>query len=205
MLGIGDRHLDNTLISLQNGQAIGIDFGHAFGTATQILPIPELVPFRLTPHILQLLQPLGEKGLFQETMVHCLRAFRKNSNVLLATMNVFIQEPSVDWLEFAYQSQLTSRNTLKMEWYPQQKMKHARHKLEGANSTTIMIEELKAGHSQKPFINDYILVVKGLPNINYRATKGDDLSEEEQVKCLLDHSTDYNLLGRMYVGWNPWM
>ena len=27
---------------------IGIDFGYAFGSATQFLPVPELVPFRLT-------------------------------------------------------------------------------------------------------------------------------------------------------------
>ena len=31
-----------------SGGVVGIDFGHAFGTATQFLPIPELVPFRLT-------------------------------------------------------------------------------------------------------------------------------------------------------------
>jgi len=49
VLGIGDRHLENFLLDLKNGGLVGIDFGHAFGTATQFLPIPEMMPFRLTP------------------------------------------------------------------------------------------------------------------------------------------------------------
>ena len=59
ILGIGDRHQSNCLVSTKNGQCIGIDFGHAFGTATQFLPVPELVPFRLTPHILRLTDPFN--------------------------------------------------------------------------------------------------------------------------------------------------
>ncbi|XP_030758783.1 DNA-dependent protein kinase catalytic subunit-like [Sitophilus oryzae] len=46
ILGIGDRHLENVHINMKNGMVLGIDFGLAFGTATQILPAPELVPFR---------------------------------------------------------------------------------------------------------------------------------------------------------------
>lgn len=36
VLGIGDRHLSNTLIDKTTGCVVGIDFGHAFGTATQV-------------------------------------------------------------------------------------------------------------------------------------------------------------------------
>ena len=36
LLGIGDRHLSNFMINLKTGQMVGIDFGHAFGTATQV-------------------------------------------------------------------------------------------------------------------------------------------------------------------------
>lgn len=30
------------------GEFLGIDFGYAFGSATQFLPVPELAPIRLT-------------------------------------------------------------------------------------------------------------------------------------------------------------
>ena len=36
ILGIGDRHLSNFMIDLQTGAMVGIDFGHAFGSATQV-------------------------------------------------------------------------------------------------------------------------------------------------------------------------
>jgi len=36
LLGIGDRHLSNFMVNLNTGQMIGIDFGHAFGSATQV-------------------------------------------------------------------------------------------------------------------------------------------------------------------------
>ena len=37
VLGIGDRHLSNFMVDLESGGAVGIDFGHAFGTATQVM------------------------------------------------------------------------------------------------------------------------------------------------------------------------
>ena len=36
LLGIGDRHLSNFMVSMETGSVIGIDFGHAFGSATQV-------------------------------------------------------------------------------------------------------------------------------------------------------------------------
>jgi len=36
LLGIGDRHLSNFMVNLKSGEIVGIDFGHAFGSATQV-------------------------------------------------------------------------------------------------------------------------------------------------------------------------
>ncbi|KAI5692375.1 hypothetical protein M8J76_000243, partial [Diaphorina citri] len=58
---IGDRHLENTLVCTETGRCVGIDFGYSFGVATQLLPIPELMPFRLTPHILAVNEPYGSQ------------------------------------------------------------------------------------------------------------------------------------------------
>ncbi|KAB0800482.1 hypothetical protein PPYR_06222 [Photinus pyralis] len=207
LLGIGDRHLSNTMISLQTGAAIGVDFGCAFGFGTQILPIPELVPLRLTPHIVNLFQPFNEHGLLQETMIHCMRAFRKSSDILLSTMNVFIMEPTIDWLDAARRSEETSGHKLKQSLYSKQKMEHARSKLEGGvNPVSVTIEELRSGHSHNPsYLEEYIKVVEGVPSENFRAGKSGKLSEEDQVKCLIDQATDQNLLGRMYEGWHAWV
>lgn len=64
---------------------------------SQFLPVPELMPFRLTQQFVNLMQPLKESGLIQNVMVHSLRAYRAEPDLLLNTMDVFVKEPSLDW------------------------------------------------------------------------------------------------------------
>ncbi|KAG5877906.1 hypothetical protein JTB14_011622 [Gonioctena quinquepunctata] len=208
LLGIGDRHLKNSLVCLGNGKVLGIDFGHAYGTATQILPVPELVPFRLTPHIVSLMEPLKERGQFRECLIHCLKSLRDNGVSLLATMNVFIEEPSLDWLEHAVTFDDSDQTAHQPEWYPNIKINQAKRKLRGASSTKIMVEDLVANKSvEQQYKEVYTRLVKGEREHDVRAkfTESESLSVEEQVDCLIDHATDFNLLGRMYSGWAPWV
>ncbi|KAJ0059871.1 hypothetical protein NL108_014572, partial [Boleophthalmus pectinirostris] len=143
VLGIGDRHLSNFMINTETGGMIGIDFGHAFGSATQFLPVPELMPFRLTQQFVNLMKPLQESGLIQSVMVHSLRAFRAEPDLLLNTMDVFVKEPSLDWKNFELKqlkkggTWTKEVDTKEINWYPLQKVNFARRKLEGANPATI--------------------------------------------------------------------
>ncbi|KAL3276779.1 hypothetical protein HHI36_012146 [Cryptolaemus montrouzieri] len=205
LLGIGDRHLGNTLISLEDGRVIGIDFGHAFGTATQSLGVPELIPFRLTPQIVSFMEPSKEKGHFRESMIHTLECLRESKRLLLATMSVFIKEPSLDWLEKPKTETLKEENQAQLDWYPTQKIDQSRRKLEGVNSTVIMIEDLETGVVGE-YRDAYYDLVKGVREFDYRAQIAKEgLSVEEQVDCLIDHAGDYNLLGRTYCGWLSWI
>ena len=52
VLGIGDRHLDNFMLDKSSGRVIGIDFGHAFGSATYLLPVPDVMAVRLTRQVI---------------------------------------------------------------------------------------------------------------------------------------------------------
>lgn len=56
-----------------SGRLIPIDFGHAFGSATEHLAIPEVVPFRLTRQIVGVLDPLGVSGILETAMVNVLQ------------------------------------------------------------------------------------------------------------------------------------
>lgn len=91
LAGVGDRHLQNTLVRA-TGRCLGIDFGHAFGIGIRA-PIPELVPFRLTPQILELLQPFTERDLLATIMTHAMRALRNDRGPILACMDIFIHKP----------------------------------------------------------------------------------------------------------------
>ena len=50
--------------------------GHAFGTATQYLPIPELMPFRLTRQMIGVCRPHSTSGTLKHAMVYTLGALR---------------------------------------------------------------------------------------------------------------------------------
>ena len=63
---------------------VGIDFGHAFGTATQYLPIPELMPFRLTRQMTAVFKPHTTEGVFKHSMLHALNALRTKQDVLVS-------------------------------------------------------------------------------------------------------------------------
>ncbi|XP_034245330.1 DNA-dependent protein kinase catalytic subunit-like [Thrips palmi] len=203
LLGVGDRHLSNCLISESNGQCIGIDFGHCFGSATQFLAVPELVPFRLTPHIVNVAHPHGTTGLIEETMVRALRALQADPEVLIATMQVFIQEPSLDWLvrareNFAYNEDNPS-------WLPASKIQQVKQKLKGVNPVVAMREDLES-NLHREFRTAYLGTVKGDASVNIRATLGNEgLTARQQVQCLIDLATDENLLVKMWHGWEPWM
>ncbi|KAJ4442686.1 hypothetical protein ANN_04275 [Periplaneta americana] len=208
LLGIGDRHLSNFLVSLRDGRCVGIDFGYAFGMATQFLPVPELMPFRLTPHIVALLQPLEETGLFRETMIHCLRALRNNHDMLLATMEVFVQEPTMDWLDLASKHETLTKDSHEegtQEWYPKQKLDLARQKLAGSNPVFITTKELRAGFSNTEFLPKLLEAVRGSDESIRSKLPSHNLSPENQVDCLLDQAMDYNILGKTWAGWDPWV
>uniref|UniRef100_A0A8C3RFN2 DNA-dependent protein kinase catalytic subunit n=1 Tax=Cyanoderma ruficeps TaxID=181631 RepID=A0A8C3RFN2_9PASS len=212
ILGIGDRHLSNFMINKETGGMVGIDFGYAFGAATQFLSVPELMPFRLTRQFVNLMMPVKEWGLIYSVMVHALRAYRSDPDLLISTMDVFVKEPSLDWKNFE-QRQLKKGgtwikeiNTSEVNWYPLQKVSYVRRKLTGANPAIITCDELRLGHEKSPAYNDFAAVARGNSNHDIRAKEPEDgLSEETQVRCLIDQATDPNILGRVWEGWEPWM
>uniref|UniRef100_A0A3Q2ZPC1 DNA-dependent protein kinase catalytic subunit n=1 Tax=Kryptolebias marmoratus TaxID=37003 RepID=A0A3Q2ZPC1_KRYMA len=212
VLGIGDRHLSNFMVNMETGGMIGIDFGHAFGSATQFLPVPELMPFRLTQQFVSLMQPLKESGLIQSIMVHSLRAYRAEPDLLLNTMDVFVKEPSLDWKNFELKqlkkggTWTESVNTKEINWFPLQKVNFARRKLDGANPAAITSEELKLGFEKDAAFPGMQSVALGSEEHNVRAKlPAEGLSVEKQVDCLLDQATDPNVLGRAWMGWEPWL
>ncbi|EGG13650.1 DNA-dependent protein kinase subunit [Cavenderia fasciculata] len=208
VIGIGDRHLENFLISQRNGILIGIDFGHAFGTATQFLPIPELMPFRLTRQFTSFLKPLDAVGLLAHTMTHTLNALQNHKDFLLSTMDVFVKEPLIDWVKLA--SRLgkemgADKNT--DEWFPKKKIAIAKKKLDRWNPAYITTEEiLSSVHKGQIYEKNLLEITHGDQNTNIRSkTPKICKSAKEQVDCLIDQATDLNILGRTWAGWSSWL
>ncbi|XP_070581112.1 DNA-dependent protein kinase catalytic subunit-like [Ptychodera flava] len=211
ILGIGDRHLSNFMVCLDNGGMVGIDFGHAFGSATEILPVPELMPFRLTRQILNLMMPLKEEGLLISTMIHCLRALRNSPDLLLNTMDVFVKEPHLDWERKAKEevSKYQEDAETLMAVYAKHRIGLAKRKLLGANPSYITREELRRNGSIKKNNNNFSKQAIDVCMGEHRSVRAKNpesgLSVENQVACLVEQATDQNILGRTYLGWEPWV
>ena len=83
------RHAQNLLVCTRTGSSVQIDFGHAFGSGF-ILPIPELVPFRMTPQIQTLMLPFKSgAGLARETMITALKAVKDNRYIMAQSIMTF--------------------------------------------------------------------------------------------------------------------
>ena len=151
IMSIGDRHADNSLICKRTGDEISIDFGHAFGSAF-FLPIPELLPFRFTPAIQNMLLPFKKgQGLMRDIMITTLKTLRENECVLLATLSTFIREPTMDWLSFANTSAARNDQISDFLWsqkYALSKIEIVKKKLKGVHPCDIAIEEFIQGQGK---------------------------------------------------------
>ncbi|KAI1718635.1 phosphatidylinositol 3- and 4-kinase domain-containing protein [Ditylenchus destructor] len=96
VVGLGDRHLDNVLVNFANGNVTHVDYNVCFEKG-RFLRIPESVPFRLTPNIVQALGPTKIEGTYRESCLHVLDVLRCQKGILLSLVNTFVHDPLVDW------------------------------------------------------------------------------------------------------------
>jgi DNA-dependent protein kinase catalytic subunit len=192
LLGIGDRHPENFLLDIKSGSLIGIDFGAAFGAGVH-LPVPELVPFRLTRQVAQVYHPLDSLSLLKQDMITSLDALRDKKDVLLEIMDVFAKEPMLDWIsnarnilynakhapdaikqshnELAAQLQLSTRDkdlskSDDIAFYPKEKISIAKSKLQLVHPSLITATELSTSQSlvrRTQLLQRCIRAVKGIP------------------------------------------
>eukprot|EP00268_Persea_americana_P051260 TRINITY_DN5646_c0_g1_i2.p1 TRINITY_DN5646_c0_g1~~TRINITY_DN5646_c0_g1_i2.p1 ORF type:complete len:2244 (-),score=400.81 TRINITY_DN5646_c0_g1_i2:4866-11339(-) len=96
VLGLGDRHLDNILMDFQSGDVVHIDYNVCFDKG-QRLKIPEIVPFRLTQTIEAALGLTGIEGTYRANCEAVVGVLRKNKDILLMLLEVFVWDPLVEW------------------------------------------------------------------------------------------------------------
>eukprot|EP01062_Namystynia_karyoxenos_P037502 TRINITY_DN2729_c1_g1_i3.p1 TRINITY_DN2729_c1_g1~~TRINITY_DN2729_c1_g1_i3.p1 ORF type:complete len:4594 (+),score=1260.51 TRINITY_DN2729_c1_g1_i3:1283-13783(+) len=231
MLGIGDRHCDNFLIDQQTAEAVPIDFGHAFGSATETLGLPELLPMRVTPQIQEVAQPVGV-ALLKGVTAAALGALRSEKSLLLDVLSVFIREPLAHWQRNAVRrlrrrgdgatpgSEPTSatapgasgqdRVARSKEAYAEAKVAQVRRKLDLGNPWVFVAEDVDQNQNCGTVFPDSAsrerlkLLLRGEICARPRAAvPAVCRSVAEQAACLIDMATDPNLLCRTYVGWGP--
>ena len=154
LIGVGDRHLENFLVDITDGEVFGIDFGIAFGSGVQ-LAMPELMPFRLTQQIEGVIAPHPLEGAYKQTMVHAMGALRKRKSLILDTCEIFVKEPLLDWVKEAkkLQSDQNQGDEIpasnyegameQLAFYPKKKIEIVKNKLTGIHPSKILAKELR--------------------------------------------------------------
>jgi hypothetical protein len=92
LLGISDRHQNNLLIDTASGEVLHIDFGMVFEQG-RLLPVPELVPFRLTRETVAGFGAAGFRGGFLGAAEEAAATLRAGAPALLTALSVILHDP----------------------------------------------------------------------------------------------------------------
>ena len=92
VVGLGDRHLENILLDTATGQVIHVDFNLLFNNGKS-LQVPEVVPFRLTHNLIDVMGVTGYEGHFRKTCEITLQVMRNNREELLSVLKPFVFDP----------------------------------------------------------------------------------------------------------------
>lgn len=96
VVGLGDRHTENILLDVTNGECVHVDFDCLFDKGVT-LARPEIVPFRLTYNMVDAMGPNGVEGTFRRTMEVTMSLLRDNRDTLMSVLEPFLRDPTVSW------------------------------------------------------------------------------------------------------------
>ena len=222
LLGIGDRHLENFLFSNEDGNLAQIDFGHTFGQATFLLPVPELLPFRLTNQLTSIMAPLPDNDLLRKHCVDVMKAMRSSKSELEAMTEAIVNDPLVEWTkgvssrkgfdsdddtEDSKTTYSFSADTIEsLKFNPKARIKLFRDKLKGRHPSHIMRDEIQATEQDmvKKEMQPFLRLIEGPGSLRSHILEN-TIDAEQQVDCLIDLATDREILSRSWVGLTTWL
>jgi serine/threonine-protein kinase ATR len=94
--GLGDRHPDNILMDLSSGSSFHVDFECLLDSGSS-LTVPERVPFRLTPNLVDAMGPTGEDGAFRTCCIVTMKVLREHRTGLISVSETFTNDPLIQW------------------------------------------------------------------------------------------------------------
>lgn len=95
ILGLGDRHCENILLDIESGKVLHVDFDCLFEKGRR-LPVPEIVPFRLTQNLYDALGIVGTEGTFKRSSEVTVSLMRDNEVSLVNVIETIMYDRNMD-------------------------------------------------------------------------------------------------------------
>lgn len=189
VIGLGDRHTENIMIDQSSGECVHVDFDCILDKG-MYLPKPEVIPFRLTPNIIDVFGPTGTDGMFAHCLGVSMNTLRKNRDTLLSVLEPFVKDPVINWKKS--RTDAANRPDKDPVAAARQKMRVIECRLKGIYNL------------RNPNLRKYRRVDGGDEN-DELAHHSLPLSVEGQVQKLILEATKTENLVQIYYGWMPWV
>ncbi|ETP04237.1 hypothetical protein F441_18933, partial [Phytophthora nicotianae CJ01A1] len=196
IVGLGDRHGENILIDCTNGECVHVDFDCLFDKGLKLTK-PEIVPFRLTPNIIDAFGITGYEGVFRRVSEVAMQLLRENKATLRSVLESFIHDPLVEWGRRgkATQSSANSGKTAA-------ELSSERSKQETRLVLRTIDDRLRGIYN----LGD---AIRPLVSTSHRNILPENetlpLSVQGQVDKLIHEATSNENLAQMYIGWMPFL
>ena len=99
IIGLGDRHCENIQICEKTGEVVHIDLNMIFERGVT-LKVPEIVPFRMTPNIVDGCGVTGLDGNFRTIAIMTMRLAKEKEKMLRTVISLFLADPTINWNNF---------------------------------------------------------------------------------------------------------
>lgn len=187
VLGLGDRHGHNILLDEQTGDVVHIDLGVAF-EAGRVLPVPEVVPFRLTRDIVDGMGISGVEGVFRRCCNFTLEALRQDQYSIMTILDVLRYDPLYSW----------SISPLRLQRMQENKKREEGGEQGGDGDGAIGPAGMTALANRKA-VNNPGEADRALAVVARKL--GKSLSVEATVNELIQQAMDERNLAVLYCGW----
>lgn len=188
ILGLGDRHGENILFDVKNGECVHVDFSCLFEKGLALAQ-PEVVPFRLTPNMVDILGVTGTEGAFREVSEVTMKLLREKQDLLMTNLETFLHDPLVEWQKTKQSASTAASN----DGAGAAEQNRNRRPLEA----THLLGRVKAKlNGQGGTVRDAMLGVVTSSEL--------PLSVSGQVHRLISDATAVDQLAAMYVWWMAW-
>ncbi|GMF47260.1 unnamed protein product [Phytophthora fragariaefolia] len=196
IIGLGDRHGENILIDCTNGECVHVDFDCLFDKGLKLAK-PEIVPFRLTPNMIDAFGITGYEGVFRRVGEVTMHLLRDNKEALRSVLESFIHDPLVEW---GRRGKATQNSGVSGKPAPETPSERTKEETRLVLNT---IDDRLRG------IYNLGVAIRPLVSASHRSilpeTDSLPLSVKGQVDKLIHEATSLENLAQMYIGWMPFL